>query len=255
MQATIEIDCPSLWVADRAGTVLELDACVGATRRRLDTGGEPAGLALDPSGDVFVTDLVDASVTRWRADEAAWRFVDRVDLEDPIALALRGDLFVLARDPGGLGRLGVDGEIGPVLSSSRFDRAHDLAFGPDGLLYVAVEPSLASRVGVQVWDVDDGALRGGLGEELGIPVALVLDDDALLVADWYYDVVWRVPLDGGAAEALFEVPKPLGLAGSTEALFVSTAEGVMRWSAHGGLSLVRGLDDELVDPRALRLAR
>ena len=248
-------DCPSLWVADRQGDVLELDGCLGVTRAHHATGPEPAGLVLDAQGNLFVSHLGDASVARWTDGEPLWYLEDRVSLEDPVALAFGEQLYVVARDPGALARVSLEGESEIVASSSLLDRAHGLAFGPDGRLYVAVSPRLSDLAGVQIWDIDGGERVGGVGQDLGMPVAIVFDGDALLVADWYADAVLRVPLDGGPSEVLFTVRRPLGLAAASGQVFVTADEGVLRWDADSGVRTVRARDDELRDPRALGFAR
>lgn len=247
----VTYDCPSLWVADRRGDVLELDGCSGVTRARHATGPEPAGIALDAAGTLFVSHLGDASIARWEDGEPGWYVEDRVSLEDPIALAFQDELWVVARDPGALARVSADGTTEVVVSSSRLDRAHDLAFGPDGQLYIAVSPRADDLAGVQVWSAEDSARVGGIGEDLAMPVALAFDGERLIVADWSADMVFSVPLDGGPSEPLFEVRRPLGLATASGTVFVTAADGVLRWDADSGLDLVRARDDELRDPRAL----
>lgn len=237
----------ALWLADRdAGAVLRVGAIDGQIEVLADVTqlgplvlGEPSSVRRGPDDALYVTTYSPSGVTRMAEGDAQSFFSDSY-LEEPVELAFRGDeLFVLGNDTGNVVVVDADGQFVRELGYPEMRNAHDMAFGPDDLLYVATSYSVALEGGVQKWDVDAGALVDVLAseEEMGRATGLAFDEGGwLYVADSMHGTVARFDPDGGSFEAIVAegLDQPVSLAVVGREMFVADRAGVHRFDVVSG---------------------
>jgi sugar lactone lactonase YvrE len=217
----------------------------------------PSSVRRGPDGALYVATFHNSGVTRLD-DGGATRFFADSYLEEPVELAFHGDrLFVLGNDTANVVVADADGAFLDEFGYPEMRNAHDMAFGPDGLLYVATSVSIALEAGLQAWDVDQRQLVDAFApeDEVGRATAVAFDAEGdLYVADGMHGRVLRYDL---ASRALAEVvideglDQPVSLDLSTDgALYVADRLGVHRFDATSGAPL-GNLADEVERPRGV----
>jgi len=222
--------------------------------------GEPSSVRRGPDDALYVTTYSPSGVTRLFGGEATTFFTDSY-LEEPVELAFRGEeLFVLGNDTGNVVVADGTGQMQRELGYPEMRNAHDMAFGPDGLLYVATSFSVALEGGVQRWDVDSGELVGVLASEgeVGRATGLAFDDEGwLYVADSMRGTVVRFAAESGTMDRVVVdgLEQPVSLAVAAGELYVADRAGVHRFDADGGERLGDVLaSDEVERVRGVSLA-
>ena len=135
----------------------------------------PAGLAIHPDGDLYVSSRAEGTIYRIDAGGDAVPYADGMGVATGIAFDAAGNLFVGDRSgtifkiaPGHTDR---DRQIFVFATIEPSVAAYHLAVGPDGTLYVTA-PTLASHDAI--WAIDqDGAVSPwyrGLGRPQGLAV-------------------------------------------------------------------------------------
>ncbi len=226
----------------------------------------PAGLTPSLDGEVLYVSSFDThAVTRFSAAEGARSrvlFADPSLLEEPVAITPHGeDLLVLGNDSGNVVRLSTDGEVLDTFGRGFLRSPHDLALGPDGLLYVANTAWRADVGLIQVFDPDVGErVREFAFPDLLLDASSVAfdHDGTLLVSDWFGSRVLRLdPLSGDLLEVVLEsddgLDQPFDLVVGDEALFLIDGPDILRADEQGLTTLVRGEDHGLDWPRTLEL--
>ena len=182
---------------DTAGTVHELVA--GLDRPTSLTFGDDGYAyitAFGPEpGGVLVYDVATWQFVRWYVEGATAEFNGYVD--ESVRVMFRGGRgYVLSNDQNQV-------VVSPYPNGSR-ERTfgtgamvfpHDMAFGPDGMLYIAVEDTPTTHGKIQVWDATTGQLVRSLASDFGA-TAIVTSlrfqpDGRLLVVDWQGNAVFR----------------------------------------------------------------
>ncbi|MEQ9318470.1 MAG: hypothetical protein RIF41_04895 [Polyangiaceae bacterium] len=237
----------ALWLADRdASAVLRVSALDGRIEilaDALEMGplllGEPSSVRRGPDDALYVTTYSPSGVTRLEGGEASTFFTDSY-LEEPVELAFRGDeLFVLGNDTGNVVVADGGGSFVRELGYPEMRNAHDMAFGPDGWLYVATSYNIGLEGGVQKWDVDTAELVGVFAgeDEVGRATGLAFADGGwLYVADSMHGTVVRFDADAGAFDAVVVegLDQPVSLVIVHDDLFVADRSGVHRYDARSG---------------------
>ena len=177
--------CDSAKVADRNGersVVQPIGRFVAADEVAIS---QPARIAASPDGSVFVSEPtagVVLHVTDGKIDFGI------VDLDQPLGVAIRGDLLLV----GNAGRGSVDvysvSERKYLRSlgsgAGEFAMPNDLAAAPDGEIYVADSKANVVRM-YRLDGTSDGSF-GALGDGLGafrFPVAVAVDGERVVVGD------------------------------------------------------------------------
>lgn len=155
--------------------------------------GIPVDVAIDPSGDLFVSDLETQSV--WRVPAAGGEPKEVAKLAAPRGLFVDGQGRLWAVAASGeqpLVRIGADGAIEPVVKERVFEFPHDVVVTDDGTAYVSDNYARA------VWKVtaDGTATKWATGEPLRGPVGLSLRGGKVLIADPQARTVWEADADG-----------------------------------------------------------
>ena len=155
--------------------------------------GIPVDVAIDPSGDLFVSDLETQAV--WRVPAAGGEPKEVAKLAAPRGLFVDGQGRLWAVAASGeqpLVRIGADGAIEPVVKERVFEFPHDVVVTEDGTAYVSDNYARA------VWKVtpDGTATKWATGEPLRGPVGLSLRGGKVLVADPQARAVWEADADG-----------------------------------------------------------
>jgi sugar lactone lactonase YvrE len=167
----------TLYVADGVVGihVFEADGTERETIRLQDFFGFINDLAIDPNGGLWVVDF-SGGVTQVNPDGSLGASISLSESGDMFSFGVRltagpdGNLYVLApvtnpEDESQSGEVMVIDPTGQVLrsftvGSDEFYYEADLAFGPDGNLYVL---ELYGESGVKVFDTEGNLLREGLG--------------------------------------------------------------------------------------------
>lgn len=155
--------------------------------------GIPVDIAVDPSGDVFVSDLETQAV--WRVPAAGGEPREVAKLVGPRGLFVdaQGRLWaVAASGDAPLVRIAADGTVEPVVKERVFEFPHDVVVTADGTAYVSDNYARA------IWKVaaDGTATKWATGDPLRGPVGLALRDDRVIVADPQARAIWQVGADG-----------------------------------------------------------
>jgi sugar lactone lactonase YvrE len=128
------------------------------------------GLALDPSGYLYVSSRHEGTVYRVSPDGASSVYAEGMGVATGVAFDEKGDLYVGDRS-GTIFKISRDRQIFVFATLEPSVAAYHLAFGLDGILYVT-GPTTSSHDNVYAID-HDGATRvfyGGLGRPQGLAV-------------------------------------------------------------------------------------
>jgi len=155
--------------------------------------GIPVDIAIDPSGDLFVSDLETQAV--WRVPAAGGEPKEVAKLAAPRGLHVdgKGRLWaVAASGEQPLVRIGADGAVEGVVKERVFEFPHDVVVTDDGTAYVSDNYARA------VWKVtpDGTATKWATGAPLRGPVGLALRDGKVLVADPQSRAIWEADAEG-----------------------------------------------------------
>jgi streptogramin lyase len=183
------------------GNVVRIDPATGAQTLLADVGaGEFVGLGLESSGDLLVTDMLDAELLRIDASDG------RVSLVSSGGTSLWASPQQLAARP--TGDAVVCDEVGDAILEIDPGSGAQTILSNGGLLSSCVGVALEANGDALVSDLANGLLRvaAGAGAQTQIPVSPALDDprglaleDAghVVVVDSVLDAVYRVALASG----------------------------------------------------------
>jgi len=171
----------------------------------------PSETRRGPDGALYISSFGDNVIHRLDAGEAT-TFFGSSALEEPTTLFFADrDLYVLGNDTQNVVVIDPAGTLVAEVATE-LRGAHDMALGPDGLLYVATAASLGEPGCLQVWDPDLGERVAVFGAELERATALAFDAGGdLYVADYdagaihRYDPVarrWEATVATGLASPL-----------------------------------------------------
>ncbi len=194
-----------LYVSDMtAGAVYRLDAS-GQTLIA-DGLGQPHGLAVDSTGNIYVAEVAGDRIRRIRPDgvmDILYSFDSQIDNPEGVAIGPDGAVYVSGTiDHSSYGlkkiyRIDPETGLGTIYASAGLQECLDLDFDAAGNLYVA---DLASTEGGIIWKVTpDGQSSRfvtGLGPITGLAVAP--DGETLYASSGFSDEVWRVDRNGQA---------------------------------------------------------
>ncbi len=258
------VESHELWVADRgADRILAFSLTGALSRVVLDEGqlDRPSSVRRGPDGMLYVASFGDAAVVRFDAAGNKESFYDDSLLEEPVELLFHdGDLFVLGNDTRNALHLDLQGnlihEVHPIAKD-----AHDIAFGPQGHLYVAASDRGNGVGTVQVWDPTRREITRDFAPSHEVSNAMSIAFDAeghLLVADYTESRILRYGPETGE---LLAVVSPVGLSkplcidfGPDGQLYVVHDEGVSRLDPElpaPELTTVVHTDDHFERPRSL----
>jgi sugar lactone lactonase YvrE len=253
-----------LWVTDRgAGQVLSFHLSGKLEGVVVDGLDRPSSARIGPDGAVYVASFGEADVLRFDGANEE-RFYSDAIIEEPVELQFRdGELFVLGNDTRNTIVIDADGrmvnEIHPVAKD-----AHDFAFGPDGLLYIASSTRGDGLGTVQAWDPDTGERVADFvpDEEVPNATSIAFDDDGtLVVADYAGSRLLRYEPTTGellGAHPHVALSRPIDIAFGPEGrLYVVDAYGISRWRSDlsGPEELIVEIGELLVRPRTLTFVR
>jgi sugar lactone lactonase YvrE len=240
-------------------------ACLGRMPLALD---EPSSVAVLPGGELLVASFASGAIERLDADgrPLGTLYLERARLEEPVKLGLRdGRLYALGNDTANL--VVLDPWSGEVLESFGWPHMrfpHDFAFGPDGLIYVAMEPNRTAGT-VQIWRAPglggEPSPLGSLAEpaEVPLPVGLAFDGlGGLVLSDWWNEALPRFDASTHAPRGHLvppgRLPRPIALELAPDgSLIAISQDGLVRvWPDSGRLEpLVAPGACGLVSPRGL----
>lgn len=155
--------------------------------------GIPVDIAIDPSGDLFVSDLETQRV--WRVPAGGGEPKEVAVLAAPRGLFVdaQGRLWaVAASGDAPLVRIGADGTVEPVVKERLFEFPHDVVVTDDGTAYVSDNYARC------IWKVaaDGSATKWATGDPLRGPVGLALRGGRVIVADPQAKAIWEADADG-----------------------------------------------------------
>jgi serine/threonine-protein kinase len=174
------------------------------------TGGAleiPSGLAVDPAGDLVVTDLRLGLVVRVPGGGGKPVTAARVPAPRGLAVTRAGDLVVLSAGPDALLRVAPDGRVSPLVTGRPFRFPVAVAVAPEG---EGGGFLVSDAYGAAVWSVSTaGEVRVRVrGKPLVRPGGLAVEPSgALLVADPGAGQVFRVAPGAEAVEPLLPAPE------------------------------------------------
>ncbi|RLS31667.1 MAG: hypothetical protein DWH79_09340 [Planctomycetota bacterium] len=194
------------------GTVYAADSATRDVYRIADgqpvplTGGKigiPVDIAIDPSGDLFVSDLESQRI--WRVPAAGGEPKEVATLAAPRGLFVDGSgrLWAIAASGSApLVRIGADGTVEGVVRERVFEFPHDVVVDDDGTAYVSDNYAKA------VWKVaaDGTASKWIQGDPLKGPVGLAIRGGKVLIADPQAKQVFEVGPDGRAVPLTAAAP-------------------------------------------------
>ena len=197
----------------------------------------PSSVRVGPDGLVYLANFGNNQVLRLDQDGGYDRhYFSSTFLEEPVELVFRHDeLFILGNDTGNIVVVGPDGRMIKELGYPKLRHGHDLALGPDGLLYVSTSINLGLDASIQVWDPDTAELVRSFApaDEMDLVTGLSFgDDDTLYATDGISGRVVRFdPYTGAIIEVIVEaggpLDKPVSLDFGPEGLlYVVHADGV-----------------------------
>jgi gluconolactonase len=143
-----------LWIGSQSGRLVRVSPS-GETTVAGEVGGQLAGLAATPEGDVLAAMFAAGKVVRVARDGSQTVVASGLDNPNGIALDARGRILVSASGFGGRPQIAIVDEGGQRTLTDRVVSPNGIAFGPDGRLYVA--ETLQNRVVVLDYDADDGS--------------------------------------------------------------------------------------------------
>ncbi len=260
----------TVYVADRGGNaILRYDAISGAFDDVFAAGGDahvdrPSSVRIGPDGHVYLAAFGKGEIVRYDAASTAMMgvfYADTTALEEPVELLFKGDeLVVLGNDTNNVVVLDAAGGLVRDFGAPDMLGAHDMAIGPDGMLYVGLPSSVERGTALQVWDPETGTLRRDFGtyDQLASATGIAFGDGMIYVADHERDQIVQFDADsGGPRGALVTegLVAPISLdVGPDGALYIVDAEGVKRFEG-GALSMyIRAGDGHLVQPRSVTFA-
>jgi WD40 repeat protein len=244
-----------VYVADKlGGAVLRYHRGTGEVLDVLaDDLDRPVDVLLDHG--TFYVATMGGLVHRFDAqthEELAPLLLPGVVVEPGAVLIRAGELFVLSKGTETVFIL--DLETGAILGELKENmrEPHDMRMGPDGLLYVTHEGDHR----VQVWNPDSAALVREIvsAQDVERPSGLAFHDDELILADLTGDNITRFDAETGERmKQLALVSRPQALEVSAGLLYVSTIDGIQRFTAAGDLvdNFAKTEPGGLRDPRGL----
>jgi len=174
----------------------------------------PANVRRGPDGHLYVAGFGHGDIVRFDLSTATMMdvfFQDRILLEEPVELIFHGDeLVVLGNDTQNMVIVGSDGVARRSFGQPIMRAAHDFAFGPDGLLYIATESHPQLGTSIQVWDLATGTLVRSFGRaelgEISFATSVAFDHRGTLYVTDYIDglVVRFDPTTGTRLDTLVE---------------------------------------------------
>jgi hypothetical protein len=173
------------------------------------TGGAleiPSGLAVDPSGDLVVTDLRLGLVARVPRGGGKPVTVARVPAPRGVAVTRAGDIVVLSAGPDALLRVAPDGRVAPLVTGRPFRFPVALAVAPEG---EGGGFLVSDAYKAAVWSVaPTGEVRVRVrGKPLVRPGGLAVEPSgAWLVADPGAGQVFRAARGAAEVEPLLTAP-------------------------------------------------
>lgn len=155
--------------------------------------GIPVDIAIDPSGDLFVSDLETQRV--WRVPAAGGEPKEVALLAAPRGLFVDGQgrlWAVAASGDAPLVRIGADGTVEPVVKERVFEFPHDVVVADDGTAYVSDNYARC------IWKVapDGSAAKWASGDPLRGPVGLALRGGRVIIADPQAKAIWEADAEG-----------------------------------------------------------
>lgn len=267
-----EVPAPdaTLFVTDRGGNaILRYDAISGAFEDVFAAGGDahvdrPSSVRIGPDGQLYLAAFGKGEIVRYDATSTAMMgvfYADTAELEEPVELLFHGDeLVVLGNDTNNVVVLDAAGALVQNFGAPDMLGAHDMAIGPDGMLYVGLPSSVERGTALQVWDLATGTMRRDFGtyDQLASATGIAFGDGMIYVADHERDQIVQFDAEsGGPRGALVTdgLVAPISVdVGLDGALYIVDADGVKRF-ADGTLStFIRAGDGHLIAPRSVTFA-
>jgi sugar lactone lactonase YvrE len=155
---------------------------------------KPMGIAIEPDGNLVITDLGLAAVFRLSATGGKPEEIARVPAPHGIAIDRDGSFVVVSQAANQLVRVSTKGEVTPIVTGplAPKNNPHYVVVDADGYL-------VSDNYAAAIWRVSrDGAVKKLVqGEPLVKPVGLAQEADGnLLVADPWAKKLFRVTLEG-----------------------------------------------------------
>jgi len=154
--------------------------------------GIPMGIAVGPTGEIFVSDLETQRIMKVPVEGGAAQVFASVPAPHGLTFDSAGRLFVVSHGKNQLLRVSAEGKVEVAVTGRRFRYPHDVAVKADGSLYVS------DGYRKTVWMIAPGEEPKPWlsGEPLENPVGLAWRGDSLLVADSRAKQVFAADADG-----------------------------------------------------------
>ena len=206
------------------------------TRESFSSGiANPTSMAIDPSGQLFVSSRFEGSVFRVAPDGSATLFATDLGVACGLAFGLDGTLYVGDRS-GTIFRVGTDGRTAAFAALPASVAAFHLAVAPDGLLY-ATAPTLATHDALYVI-APDGVVTTRY-DRFGRPQGLAFDaNGSLFVVEALAGAsgLYRVPTCGDP-ELVLSGPRLVGVAFDAHGTLVVASNDTAYRLVRGAASL------------------
>jgi|GEM_PF-4116176 len=226
-----------------------------------------SSITLPMSNRRFVTDFEKGSVLSVDSQTGEYlkrRFEDRNVLEEPVKILAQNDLlYVLGNDTENIVVLDDEGDVITNFKAPEINYPHDMAFGPDGFVYVAVESYEAMPHWVQVWNPQTETFERSYPAPKAGDIAMsvaVSDAGEMFVANYTSSEIIRYPnINNTLNYEVYSLPqKPLSLGiGPSNRVYALTEQSIyyleVSSSSTETIELVRLQDYGIKQPRSLVL--
>ena len=245
----------SLFIADRgANRIVEFDGLTGDWVRDVTSVDRPSSVRLGPDRALYVAAFGRSEILRIDAGASHQFFQDTDILEEPVELLFRGsELVVLGHDTHNAIVIDPTGTMTHDVGYPDMRGAHDFAFAPDGLLYVATEHDVSLGTAIQVWDVNAGTMIGHFGslDQLANATGIVAQGDDLYITDYERGLILRFT-DGVPTTIADGLTRPVSIELAPDGRFlVIDDRGVHRYDIDGSfITTLIPIGEHLVGPRS-----
>lgn len=165
-----------------------------ATPQPLTQGGigMPMAIAVDTDGTIFVADLELHRIFKVPHVGGKAEIFTQVSAPRGLAFNSMGELIVVSTTKDQLLKVATNGEVSVICPDRPFDFPHNVAVGPDDMMYVT------DGYGKCVWKVTPAGQLSKLTEDrvFSNPVGIVVAGDTLLVTDPRANAVFEVTFAG-----------------------------------------------------------